>query len=49
MRIGVIGGGGYVGLVTGACFAEAGNNVLCVDVDERKVFDAVERVAEAAE
>jgi UDPglucose 6-dehydrogenase len=30
-------GSGYVGLVTGACFAEAGNNVLCVDVDARKV------------
>ena len=30
-------GSGYVGLVTGACFAEAGNNVLCVDVDQRKV------------
>src|SRR5688500_13654386 len=30
-------GSGYVGLVTGTCFAEAGNNVLCVDVDERKV------------
>jgi UDPglucose 6-dehydrogenase len=30
-------GSGYVGLVTGACLAEAGNNVLCVDVDERKV------------
>jgi UDPglucose 6-dehydrogenase len=30
-------GSGYVGLVTGACFAEAGNSVLCVDVDERKV------------
>ena len=30
-------GSGYVGLVTGACFAEAGNTVLCVDVDERKV------------
>src|SRR4029453_6182208 len=30
-------GSGYVGLVTGACFAEVGNNVLCVDVDERKV------------
>jgi UDPglucose 6-dehydrogenase len=30
-------GSGYVGLVTGACFADAGNHVLCVDVDERKV------------
>lgn len=30
-------GSGYVGLVTGACFAEAGNNVLCVDVDPEKV------------
>jgi UDPglucose 6-dehydrogenase len=30
-------GSGYVGLVTGACFAERGNDVLCVDVDEEKV------------
>ncbi|HLS82286.1 MAG TPA: UDP-glucose/GDP-mannose dehydrogenase family protein [Steroidobacter sp.] len=30
-------GSGYVGLVTGACFAEVGNTVLCVDVDARKV------------
>jgi UDPglucose 6-dehydrogenase len=30
-------GAGYVGLVTGACLAEFGNHVLCVDVDERKV------------
>ncbi len=30
-------GSGYVGLVTGACLADAGNHVLCVDVDERKV------------
>ena len=31
-------GSGYVGLVTGACFAEVGNDVLCVDVDPRKVY-----------
>ncbi len=30
-------GSGYVGLVTGACLAETGNHVVCVDIDERKV------------
>ena len=30
-------GSGYVGLVTGACFAEVGNDVLCVDMDPHKV------------
>jgi UDPglucose 6-dehydrogenase len=30
-------GSGYVGLVTGACFADAGNQVLCLDVDHDKV------------
>jgi UDPglucose 6-dehydrogenase len=36
MRVTIF-GTGYVGLVTGACLADAGNEVLCVDVDEQKV------------
>lgn len=36
MKVGVI-GTGYVGSVTGACFAEMGNNVICVDKDQKKV------------
>ena len=36
MNISVI-GTGYVGLVTGTCFSEMGNNVICVDVIEEKI------------
>ncbi len=36
MKITVV-GTGYVGLVTGTCFAETGNMVICVDIDETKV------------
>ena len=36
MRITIF-GSGYVGLVTGACFANVGNNVVCVDIDQAKV------------
>ena len=36
MNIAVI-GTGYVGLVTGTCFAETGNNILCVDIDKNKI------------
>lgn len=36
MKIAVV-GTGYVGLVTGTCFAETGNNVICVDIDKNKV------------
>jgi UDPglucose 6-dehydrogenase len=36
MKVTIV-GTGYVGLVTGACLAEMGNHVLCVDVDARKI------------
>jgi len=36
MKIAVI-GTGYVGLVTGTCFAETGNDVICLDIDVKKV------------
>ena len=38
MKIAVI-GTGYVGLVTGSCFSYVGNDVICVDIDERKIND----------
>jgi UDPglucose 6-dehydrogenase len=36
MKIAVV-GTGYVGLVTGTCFAETGNDVICVDIDKSKI------------
>src|ERR1700738_838687 len=36
MKIAVV-GTGYVGLVSGTCFAETGNDVVCVDIDNKKV------------
>ena len=36
MNITVI-GSGYVGLVTGTCLADVGNNILCLDLDKEKI------------
>jgi UDPglucose 6-dehydrogenase len=36
LKLSVI-GTGYVGLVVGTCFAESGNDVICVDIDENKL------------
>jgi UDPglucose 6-dehydrogenase len=36
MKIAVV-GTGYVGLVSGTCFAETGNQVTCIDIDQRKI------------
>jgi len=41
MNIAIV-GTGYVGLVTGTCFAEMGNDVICVDIDEEKIVGLCE-------
>ena len=43
MKVTVI-GSGYVGLVAAACFAEMGNNVICVDIDQEKITQLIRGV-----
>jgi UDPglucose 6-dehydrogenase len=41
MNIAVV-GSGYVGLVSGTCYAESGNEVVCVDIDEKRIAQLLE-------
>ncbi|MEH6829018.1 3-hydroxyacyl-CoA dehydrogenase NAD-binding domain-containing protein, partial [Parasphingorhabdus sp.] len=43
MKIAMI-GSGYVGLVSGACFADFGHDVICVDKDEKKISNLNQNV-----
>ena len=45
MKIAIV-GSGYVGLVTGTCFADAGNDVICIDIDQDRV-DSLNRGEDA--
>ena len=41
MNIAIV-GSGYVGLVSGTCYAESGNEVVCVDIDEKRIAQLLE-------
>src|SRR3984957_17503045 len=41
MNIAVV-GSGYVGLVSGTCYAESGNEVICVDIDQQRIAQLLE-------
>lgn len=43
MKVAIV-GSGYMGLVTGTCFSETGNDVWCVDIDERKIKNLQNRI-----
>ena len=42
-------GTGYVGLVSGVCFADLGNNVICVDKDTKKIFTKLKNLKPSKE